>query len=406
MRAPALPDGGLSAGRLLQLLALLWLAGIALRITILAVPPAIPLIHRDLHMSETQVGFLVGLPLMVFALAAVPGSLLIARFGAVRTLTAGMALTAIASAARGAAPDVTMLYATTLAMGFGIAIMQPAVPSLVKQWLPTRAVLATAVSTNGMLVGVAAGPALTIPVVLPMLDNSWRLDFVFWSVPVFLTTLLFVVLALRAPAGRKADNDNAATMRRWWPDWKNPLIWLLGLTFGSNNALYYGTNAFLADYLTHTGSAHLIGAALGWCNVAQLLASIVLLGTADRLQRRAWPYLLFGPLALTGVLGIVFGSGFVIVLAAGLVGFSLAITFVVTLALPPMLSPADDVHRMAGGMFTISYACAVIVPVICGALWDLTGVPWTVFLPVGLCGITLTGLGFFLSVRFLARSTA
>ncbi len=404
MQISPIAEGGLSASRLLKLLALLWLAGIALRITILAVPPVIPLIHRDLSMSETQVGLLIGLPLVIFALAAVPGSLLIARFGALQTLTVGMAVTALAAAARGAAPDIVLLYAATLAMGFGIAIMQPALPSLVQQWVPHRVVLGTAVSTNGMLVGVAAGPALTIPVVLPMLGQSWRLDFVFWAAPVLATALLFAVFAMRAEPPRKADNDNVALPRRWWPDWKNPLIWLLGLTFGSNNALYYGVNAFLPDYLTHTGNAGLISPALAWCNVGQLAASFVLLGTADRLQRRAWPYLVFGPAALLGVAGIVLGSGFTIVVAAGLVGFSLAVTFVVTMALPPVLSPANDVHRMAGGMFTISYTCAVVIPVICGALWDVTGVPWTVFLPIALCGVTLSGLGFFLSIRFLTKT--
>ena len=63
------------------MLVLLWLAGAAIRIPLLAVPPVIPLIHDDLHMSETQVGLLIGMPLIMFALAAVPGSLLIARFG-------------------------------------------------------------------------------------------------------------------------------------------------------------------------------------------------------------------------------------------------------------------------------------------------------------------------------------
>ena len=40
-------------------------------------------------------------------------------------------------------------------------------------------------------------------------------------------------------------------------------------------------------------------------------------------------------------------------------------------------------------MFTISYSCAVIVPVISGALWDLSGIPALAFLPIALCGILL-----------------
>jgi CP family cyanate transporter-like MFS transporter len=387
--------------RLLKLLGLLWLAGIASRITVLAVPPVIPLIHDDLHMTETQVGLLIGLPLVMFAVCAIPGSLLISRFGATLTMTAGMLITALAAGARGAAPNIMMLYAATALMGFGVAIMQPSLPTLVKGWMPQKHVgLATAVSTNGLMVGVASGPALTLPLVLPLLDQSWRLDFLFWAVPALLTALLFMVMAPRDTAQTQTEMPPS---RQWWPDWKNPLIWLLGFTFGSNNALYYGTNAFLADYLTSRGLHDLVGASVGALNVAQLVASLILLATADRLQQRAWPYLVFGPLALAGVFGVVLGHGYFLVAAAALVGFSLSVTFVVTLALPPLLSPPGEIHRLAGGMFTISYSCAVIVPVICGAFWDLTGIPWTAFIPVGLCGITLTTLGFFLSVRHPAR---
>lgn len=387
--------------RLLKLLGLLWLAGIASRITVLAVPPVIPLIHDDLHMTETQVGLLIGLPLVMFALCAIPGSLLISRFGATATMTAGMLITAIAAGARGGAPNILTLYLATAIMGFGVAIMQPSLPTLVKSWVPQRHVgLATAVSTNGLMVGVASGPALTLPLVLPLVDRSWRLDFLFWAVPALITAILFIAMAPRTSAATAGD---APADRRWWPDWKNPLIWLLGFTFGSNNALYYGTNAFLADYLTSRGLHDLVGASVGSLNVAQLVASLILLATADKLQQRAWPYLVFGPLALAGVFGIVLGHGYWLVAAAALVGFSLSVTFVVTLALPPILSPPGEIHRLAGGMFTISYSCAVIIPIICGAFWDLTGIPWTAFIPVGLCGLTLTALGFFLSVRNPAR---
>src|SRR5215469_17130462 len=55
------------------LLTLLWLCGACLRLTILAVPPVVPLLHADLHLSETGLGWLSSLPPMLFALAAVPG---------------------------------------------------------------------------------------------------------------------------------------------------------------------------------------------------------------------------------------------------------------------------------------------------------------------------------------------
>ena len=86
MHAPTETRG--STRQFLLLVFLLWLAGNGLRITILAVPPVIPLIRTELGMSETQVGILTGLPPVLFACAAVLGSLLIARFGALTTLIA------------------------------------------------------------------------------------------------------------------------------------------------------------------------------------------------------------------------------------------------------------------------------------------------------------------------------
>ena len=409
-----LPAGGRpSTGRLLELLCLLWLAGMAMRITILAVPPVLPLIRDDLGMSETEVGLLIGLPLVAWAVAAVPGSLLIARWGATLTLMAGLTVTALAAASRGAAPNVWLLYLATAVMGFGIAIVQPAVPTLVREWLPHRVGLGIAVATNGMLVGIAAGPTLTILLVLPLAGQSWRLDLVVWSAPVLMTALLFLALAPRTtvpqglvtqglgPTGAGSDNG-----RRWWPDWNSPLIWLLGLTFGSNNAVYYGINAFLPDYLASIGRADLIGSALGWMNGSQLIASTLLLVTAEHVQRRTWPYLVFGPAPLAGVIGILWADGIGIVVAAALTGFSLAVTFVVTLALLPALSPPGDVHRMSAGMFTVSFAFAVIVPVICGALWDLTGRPWAAFVPIGVCSVALTVLGLALSLHRPAAKTS
>src|SRR5215813_9798624 len=101
----------------------LWLAGNALRLTILAVPPVIPAIH--LGLSATGVGILGGLPVVLYAVAALPGALLIARLGAARALLAGLVLAAIGGALRGAVPAADWLYATTMLMAAGVAIMQP-----------------------------------------------------------------------------------------------------------------------------------------------------------------------------------------------------------------------------------------------------------------------------------------
>jgi CP family cyanate transporter-like MFS transporter len=386
---------GRSLGRLLKLMGVLWLAGVAMRMTILAMPPVIPLVHDELHMSETQVGLLVGLPLAIFALAAVPGSLLIARIGPTLAVMLGMVIAALAGGARGGAVDVATLYLAAIATGFGIAIMQPAMPTLVREWLPSRIALGTIAYTSGMLMGAMFPTVLTIPFVLPLVGGSWRLDLVLWAVPAILIAPVFYLLS---PNADNRPSAHPAIGGLWWPDWKDPLVWLLGLTFGSNNSAYFSTNAFLGEFLASEGKPHLLGPALGWLNGAQIVTPIILLVMADRMQRRAWPFLIFGPALLAAFLGLMFVPfTLAIIVCAALIGFTTAITLIATLALPPLLSTPANLPRTAAGMFTISYTCAIIIPTISGALWDATGRPWTAFLPLCICAVTLTVLGVALT---------
>jgi CP family cyanate transporter-like MFS transporter len=380
----------LPAGRLIKLMLVLWLAGVALRMTILAMPPVIPQIHNELHMTETQVGLLIGLPLALFAIAAVPGSALIARIGPKRAVIAGMILAGIASGARGLAVDVATLYAASIATGFGVAIMQPAMPTLARDWLPQRIGLGTIAYTSGMLIGATFSSVLTIPFILPLIGNSWRIDLLLWALPALLIVPVFYVLSPKA--GRTADAIGG--IGRWWPDWKNPLIWLLGLTLGGNNSSFFSTNAFIGDYLTSQGKTELLGTTLGWLNGAQIVAPVLLLSAAKYIERRAWPFAVFGPMLLASFLGLIFmPSTFWIVVCAALVGFTTAMTFPATLALPPLLVAPADVPRTAAGMFTVSYTMAIIIPTISGALWDATGKPWTAFVPLCLCAVVLTIAG-------------
>jgi CP family cyanate transporter-like MFS transporter len=78
-----------------------------------------------------------------------------------------------------------------------------------------------------------------------------------------------------------------------------------------------------------------------------------------------------------------------VVVSSGLFGFTVSSLLILILALPPLLSAPRDVHRVSAGMFTISYSCAVVIPILSGFLWDLTKVPMLVFLPIGLCPLAL-----------------
>ncbi|HTW53723.1 MAG TPA: MFS transporter [Stellaceae bacterium] len=378
-------------------LALLWLIGGQLRLTILAVPPVLPLIHRDLALSEKAIGVLSALPVLLLALAAVPGSLMVARLGARRGCILGLAIVAIAGAARGLGPSMPVLYGMTFAMGIGVALMQPTVPTLVGEWFPANPGFATATYANGLvLLGEAAPAALTIPLVLPLVGGSWGWSFAFWSVPVAVTALLVATTTSHRPRAW------AARDYRWWPDWRGALP--LGLLLGGTGGMYFSANAFIPDYLHALGRPELVTPALAALNAGQVPASIVIMLFARKLTGNRTVFIVSPLVALAGIAAFLSPLPEITVGAAGLVGFCAGMQLTLSLALPPHLATTDDVHHLSAGMFAVGYFVSFLIPPLGGAIWDATHVPASAFLAAGLSTVLVVAAA--LTMRSLRTAPA
>jgi MFS transporter, CP family, cyanate transporter len=311
------------------------------------------------------------------------GSRLVSRLGAVTAVIIGLILTGLGSALRAIAPDVMTLFATTIVMGAGVAVIQPATPALVGEWLPRRIALGTGTYTTGLLVGEIL-PVALFPILFPLLGESWRATFVLWAVPIAAIALLMIAIAPRA-AGKRA-----ATAPRWWPDWPAREIMRLSLTFASASALYYASNAFLPGHLSEEGRSDLINPALTALNFGQLPASLILIGFGRQLERKAWPFVAAGAISLVCIGLIVFSTnGAIIVASTGIFGFAIGAAFALCLTLPPLLSTPQEVARVSAAMFTISYGGAMAVAVLSGAAWDIAGVESFAFLPIVLSALPL-----------------
>jgi len=325
----------------------------------------------------------VSLPVLLLAAAAVPGALLIAKLGVRTAMVIGLGSVAVFGALRGLGPNASILFSSTFFMGMGVAVSQPVFPTLVREWFPTRIALATAAFSNGVLVGETVPTALTTPVgVLPIVHGDWRWALAAWSAVVVITA---AAIALYAPA----RTHRVAVPARWWPSWLEGQTLRIGIVMGMASAVYFGTNAYVPDFLDQSGRHQLIAPTLAVLNASQLLTAPAVALWENLLTSRAGFLASAGLMALAQV-GLLATPGAGVIFWAFVLGFAAALAFIVVLTLPPRLAAAGDVPRMSAGIFTMQYTTAFVLPLIAGALWDTTGIARLAFVP-GVAGAILMG---------------
>lgn len=357
---------------------MLWLAGVDLRVTLVAIPPLFPLIHRDLRLDETMVAMLLGLPVLLMASASILGSMLTTWLDARRAVILGIAVVGLSSALRGVGPSLAMLFGMTLVMGMGVALFQPALPALVYQWTPDHIGLATAVYTNGLLAGEVMGAGLTTQALLP-LAGSWQMSLALWAL--FPLATLVLLWTLTGPLQRR----EVSPRQQWWPDFRDPRTWRLGIIQSGTSLVFWGANTFFPDFLHRAGSTHLIAPALVWLSAGQLLASLMVALMPDLLVGRARPIQFAAVVTGAGLALFFVPHDWSRLLGAGMMGTFSALAFVLILAFPPLLAAdSDEVHRLSAGMFTIGYSATFLLTLACGALWDRTGIAAAALAPIAL----------------------
>jgi CP family cyanate transporter-like MFS transporter len=67
--------------------------------------------------------------------------------------------------------------------------------------------------------------------------------------------------------------------------------------------------------------------------------------------------------------------------------------------LPVLLCAREDVARISAGMFMIGYGSAVVISILGGVLWDLTGVVAAAFLPIAVGVVPLMVIPFVVLQR-------
>ncbi len=363
---------------------LLWASGLYLRLTVMVAPPLAPAISAELGLGQAATGALTTFPILMLAVAGIAASWLISRIGARYTLIIALCLVAASSAARGLG-DAMPLFAATAVMGIAIAGLQPALPTLLTEWWPERIAFGTAVYMNGMLMGEVLGSTLTLPVMLPLAGDDWRLALVFWSVPAVLPALGLLLLVRPTP-NRPIDRGH------WMPAWHQPLVWKLGALLGASGSLFFGTNAYLGSVLSARGESDYLTLGLVMLNGTQLIASLLMFWLSKHWLGRARPFI---TLMLIGLVSLAF---FVVV--PGLLGLSALIPagltagmmLILMVGLPPLYARGNETAALAAGMFAVGAVTNFSVPLLGGFIADALGVAGFAIVPIILYSLVVLPL--------------
>lgn len=373
-------------------LGLLWLAGVYLRLTVLVAPPLAPLISSDLGLNQTQLGALTTVPVLMLALGALPGSLVISKMGPTLALVLSLVVVAIASASRGLAPPIWLLFFQTVLMGLAIAVMQPAFPALVLRWCPGYAALGSAVYMNGMLMGEFIGGGLTLPVMMPLLDNDWRMVLLIWSLPAL---PIAAIIFMSGDPGIPHRNTAKEAPLSWIPAFGHARIWHLGIILGAASSGFFGTNAYLSTLLESKGDLEQFPMYLLVFNGTQVIGSLTMVALAKFLIGDRRPVIAMSWGILLGLLGIVLGNVYVALAAVVLLGICTCVQLILLVGLVPQISNVKDAAPLAAGMFSIGYLIAFIFPLLGGLAADALASPRISFIPL----IFLTLVAIYLSHR-------
>jgi len=148
----------LAQARLLAVLALINFVNFADRQVL---NPLVPLLRQHFGVSDTWLGSLPMVLLVILALASIPSGYLADRFNEPKIIAAGVLFWSLAAISSGLAPTFFFLFVARGLVGIGEAAYAPAAQSLISDSFSRRnRAMAQAVFASGMILGGASGLAL------------------------------------------------------------------------------------------------------------------------------------------------------------------------------------------------------------------------------------------------------
>ncbi len=357
-----------------------WLIYFSFGLTLASLGPLVEPIARDLEISYTMMGGILGAWQLIYIAAALPIGAVLDRIGVGTGLVLAAALMGLSGLLRGVSTDAMMLFGAVAIFGIGGPMISIGAPKMIALWFHGRErPTAMGIYITGPSLGGICAFTLTNSVLMPAAGGDWRTVLIGYAVFVLLAGAVWWLIArlpaVRAMDGRAGSASKAASLQAFREIVGLPQVQLVLVMSIGIFLFNHGLNNWLPEMLRTRG---LSPAAAGYWAAIPTVVGVVGALTIPRLatpERRIalmiWLILAAGLSTL--LLHLMPGPG----LALGLALQGIARSSMMTVAILLLMeAPGVPPERagMAGGMFfTVAEVGGVLGPLGIGTIYDITG---------------------------------
>ncbi|WP_079475345.1 CynX/NimT family MFS transporter [Marinococcus halophilus] len=369
----------LSTAQLALLFAGIIMLAVNLRPALTSVGPLIPLIREDISLTRGTAGLITTLSLLTFAAVSPAAPKIGAKIGHQRALMVGVVVLITGIAMR-YIPEAVFLFAGSLLVGAGIAMLNVLLPGVIKESFPHNVGVMTSIYTTTMVLMAAVGSGVSVPLASGA-GLGWQWSLLFWIVPAIAAMACWGFVLknrqLQMPGRVKA-------VERSKPEgsiWRSPLAWQVTLFMGLQSIGFYVTITWLPDILNNLGNMPL--AAAGWLvalmQVASLPATFFTPILAGRFHHQRGIIAAIGVVAVLGLLLLMTNtSPFMLTIAALFIGLAQGGSISLALALLSIrASTPQRAADLSGMAQSVGYFMAALGPILVGASFDA----WETWMP-------------------------
>jgi len=335
-------------------------------------------IRKEFHLSDTQLGALGTLPIVLYALVGLPFGRLADSWSRKRLLAAGVAVWAVLTGAGGFVSSYVTLLFSRAGVFVGEAVCAPAGTSWIGDLFPAdRRSRALAL----FMLGVPIGGALSFAISGPAAQAwGWRAALVVAALPAAL--LIPALLRLDEPARGASEKVHYTAAPPAWSILRIPTLWWIIVSGALVNFNLYALGTFFPAFLTRYHKLS-VGQAGLWAGVGYAVAGVagglfagawgdrIIHRRADgRMLSAAVAALIAAPVALVGIMQPSGAATASIALIMAAYGFLNMYYGLVYSAIQDIVAPALRGTTMAV-YFLAMYLCgASFGPLITGRLSD------------------------------------